>query len=308
MQPQGERKSDWVSKLAAVVRASGRGTARLKHVLAWLAVAAALYLVGLFAPEGYDWRLNLAAGNPPPWWVPWSRPILLVLNSAAILSLTITSMAARAYGYRRSVVGIALALVSLPTLWVLYLGDVSGIPVLGLLLLPWGVPLVLLKPQVAAFALLAKRKGFIAACVWVLISLLIWGFWPLRLLVVEGNEWKATYPQDIALFPRGLILALPLLWLSKRDENLLMAAGSLATPHLFPYHFIVLMPALSRMRLRWALAAWLVTWFPLLANWLGPNAWHLGNLASVMFWLGIRLGTEERIHPRLSPGSGQGME
>lgn len=231
-----------------------------------------------------------------------------MLNPAAIFALTISSMAARAYGYRRSAVGIALALVSLPTLWVLHLGEVSGITVLGLLLLPWGVPLVLLKPQVAAFALLAKRKWFIAGCVWVLISLLIWGFWPLRLLVVQGSEWKATYPQDITLFPWGLILALPLLWFSRRDEDLLMAAGSLATPHLFPYHFIVLMPALSRMRVRWALATWLVTWLPLLANWLGPKAWHLGNLASVMFWLGIRLGAEEGVLARSSTGNGQGKQ
>jgi hypothetical protein len=68
-----------------------------------------------------------------------------------------------------------------------------------------------------------------------------------------------------------------------------MAAGSLATPHLFPYHFIVLMPALARMNRRWMWATWLLTWSPLLANWLGPWAWHLGNLASLSFFAGIYL-------------------
>jgi len=267
---------------------------RVSKALPWIIIFCALYIIGLWIPEGYDWRLNLSAGNPPPWWVPWSRPILLVLNPALIFALTITSMAVRAHGRSRSIVPFVLAAVSLPTLWVLYLGDVGGLTVLGLLILPWGVPLVLLKPQVAAFALLAKRKWLIVASCWLVISFLIWGLWPLRLLIVQSAEWKATYPQDITLFPWGLILALPLLWLSRGDEDLLMAAGSLATPHLFPYHFIVLMPALSRMKLRWAVATWLVTWSPLLANWLGPAAWHLGNLASICFWLGIRFEAKRK--------------
>jgi hypothetical protein len=302
VQPQGEPEDNSSTKLAGLMSTVGRASGPARRLLPWITIGLALYIVGLFVPEGYDWRLNLGAGNPPPWWVPWSRPILLALNPASIFALTITSMAARAYGGRRSVIGIALAVVSLPTLWVLHLGEVSGLTVLGLLLLPWGVPLVLLKPQIAAFSLLANRKWFIAACVWLLVSFAIWGFWPLRLLVVQGSEWKATYPQDITLFPWGLLVAVPLLWLSRRDEDLLMAAGSLATPHLFPYHFIVLMPALSRMQLRWAVATWIVTWLPLLANWLGPTAWHFGNLASVFFWLGLRFGAEDRVRSPWSSG------
>ena len=66
-----------------------------------------------------------------------------------------------------------------------------------------------------------------------------------------------------------------------------MAAGSLATPHLFPYHFILLTPSLGRMKRPWMIATWLIAWTPLLANWLGPTAWHFGNLMSIFFWCGI---------------------
>lgn len=35
----------------------------------------------------------------------------------------------------------------------------------------WGVPLAAMKPQLAAFALLAKKKSMIAGVVWGLLSL-----------------------------------------------------------------------------------------------------------------------------------------
>ena len=100
-------------------------------------------------------------------------------------------------------------------------------------------------------------------------------------------EWKVEWAQDIALFPWGLLITIPLLWLSKGDEDMLMAAGSFGTPHLFPYHFILLMPALGRMNKKWMILSWLISWTPLLSNWLGPKAWHFGNLIGVFVWAGI---------------------
>ena len=172
-------------------------------------------------------------------------------------------------------------------MWVILMGNLDGLVLLGLLLLPWGAPLALMKPQVAAFALLAKKNTIIAGIIWGVISLLIWGLWPLNFLMVLNPSWKVEWVQDISIFPWGILLALPLLWLGRGDEDLLMAAGSLATPHLFPYHFILLMPSLARMKRPWLIATWLISWTPLLANWLGPLAWHFGNLMSIFFWCGI---------------------
>jgi hypothetical protein len=133
------------------------------------------------------------------------------------------------------------------------------------------------------------------AIAWLLISFLIWGFWPLTWLPLLTNQWSVEWPQDIALFPWGLLIALPLMWFSRGDEDLLMAAGSFATPHLFPYHFIVLMPALARMRIPMMLLTWFISWTPLLSNWLGPWAWHFGNLMSVCFWAGIYFNRKDPV-------------
>lgn len=94
------------------------------------------------------------------------------------------------------------------------------------------------------------------------------------------------HPQDISLFPWGVLIAAPLMWFSRGDEDLLMAAGSFATPHLFPCHFIVLMPSLARMSRPWMLGTWLLCWTPLLANWLGPGGVALweSDRAVVLAW------------------------
>jgi len=182
-----------------------------------------------------------------------------------------------------------LALLSLPTLWVIFMGNVDGLVLLGIMILPVGIPLVLMKPQIAAFSILANRKWLIIALIFGILTLILWGFWPERFLMVTTQEWKTEWIQDITLFPWGIIPGLILLWFSKGDEDLLMAAGSLMTPHLFPYHFIILMPALARMKWYWMLMTWAVSWTPLLANWMGPHAWHFGNLMSIFFWFGIYL-------------------
>ena len=158
-----------------------------------------------------------------------------------------------------------------------------------------------MKPQIASFALLAKKSSLIASIVWILFSFLIWGFWPLNWLTVFSQGWKAEWVQDITLFPWGLLIALPLLWFSRKDEDLLMAAGSFATPHLFPYHFILLMPALGRMKRLWMVPCWLLSWSPLLANWWGPNAWHMGNLFALCMWCGIYFSRKQNCQGRLEP-------
>lgn len=247
----------------------------------------ALYAVGTRLPPGFDWTI-LHTQGVPQFWMPWTGPLLAVLSLPALFALTVIGVGVRTRRSGPSLLALALALVSLPTLWVLFLGNLDGLVVLGLSLLPWGAPLVLLKPQVASFALLSNRRRIVAAAVWLALSLLLWGPWPLGWTELMEPGWRAEWVQDISLFPWGLLLALPLMWFSRGDEDLLMAAGSLGTPHLFPYHFIVLMPALARMKLPWMIATWLVSWTPLLANWIGPAGWHFGNLLSLLFWLGIQ--------------------
>ncbi|MFZ3080273.1 MAG: hypothetical protein WA109_11350 [Bellilinea sp.] len=235
-----------------------------------------------------------------PVWTPWTPVILKFLNWPLVVAITLFAIIYRAFRYNRSPWPIALAVLSLPTMWVLYLGNLDGLVLAGLLLLPWGVPLAAMKPQLAAFALLAKKSSIVAGVVWGLISLAIWGLWPLNFMNTLTPDWRVEWVQDISLFPWGIFIALPLLWLSRGDEDLLMAAGSFVTPHLFPYHFILLMPSLARMNPIWMVVTWFVSWTPLLANWVGPIGWRMGNVLAACIWLGIYFGKRMKLTKELA--------
>jgi hypothetical protein len=260
--------------------------ARSAAVLA--AAFGVLYWAGGFIPAGFDWVCCFSTGYLADFFMPWMLPIVRLFNPQSIFAVTILALVVRMWRYQAQSWRMVLALISLPTLWLLFLGNIDGLVMVGLLLLPvLGVPLVLIKPQVASFALLSNRRTLAATLVWVALSIVLWGPWPLSLLHVGNAQWRTDWPQDITLYPWGALLALPLLWLSRGDEDMLMAAGSLVTPHLFPYHFYILMPALGRMRARWAILSWAISFTPLLANYWKPTAWHFGNLLSLTLWVGL---------------------
>ncbi|GEM_PF-1156999 len=296
----GQDFQQWRSRMAGRGRGAGdllagrqtnERAAVLRYVRTTLTLVLAfviLYAAGGLIPVGFDWKCCFSTGNLGTFFVPWMNPIVRLFNPQSIFAVTILALVLRMWRYHARAWRIALALISLPTLWLLFLGNVDGLVMVGLLLLPvLGVPLVLVKPQVASFSLLANRRSIAATLVWIVISIVLWGPWPLNFLGVGDAAWREAWPQDITLYPWGALLALPLLWWSRGDEDMLMAAGSLLTPHLFPYHFYVLMPALGRMNVFWALLSWAVSFTPLLANYWGPGAWHFGNLLSLTLWLGL---------------------
>jgi hypothetical protein len=272
----------------------------LKRLGIFLLLFTVLYGLGSLIPEGFDWIHYYKAGRLHPIWTPWSS---YIINSIAplgfgfVFALTVMAIGIRSFRYSHSPFPVLLALLSLPTLWVLFMGNVDGLVLVGILIMPVGIPLVLMKPQIAAFSILAKRNWIIFAVFFGILTLILWGFWPERLFLVTTAEWKAEWVQDITLFPWGILPGLILLWFSRGDEDLLMAAGSLMTPHLFPYHFIILMPALARMKWYWMLITWAISFTPFLANWFGPQAWHFGNLMSLCFWFGIYLNRGRTIKP-----------
>jgi hypothetical protein len=254
-----------------------------------------LLFITSFIPLGFDWKAYFGPKVLPPFWMPWTWPILNFISPQALSSAAILGTALRIYQLRGSMWRLPLALLSLPMLWILFKSDVDGLALMGLVLLPYGAPLLLIKPQLGAFALLANRRNFLAGAIWGVISVLIWGFWFTRLQLVGSAQWHLDWPQDISLFPWGILIALPLMWLGRGDEDMLMAAGSFVTPHLFPYHFVLIMPAIVRMSLPWAILCWAMSFTPLLANWFGPLAWHFGNLFGLCLWLGLYLARRKKL-------------
>ena len=120
--------------------------------LGWASLFGFCYVVGLFLPQGFDWVIFFSKGAVSPVWTPWTPVILKFLNWPLVVAITLFAIIYRAFRYNRSPWPIALAVLSLPTMWVLYLGNLDGLVLAGLLLLPWGVPLAAMKPQLAAFA------------------------------------------------------------------------------------------------------------------------------------------------------------
>lgn len=246
-------------------------------------------LAGMWlSPEGlmgYDWRHYFSLGQRtygtsyyPPWIV-----LVAYLGWPVLVGLTLSGLALALYQRRSALIAAVSACLTLPVFWVLFLGQVDGIALFGLTGLPWLIPLATIKPQVSYLACLAHKRYLLALIVWLVISFVIWGLWPLDMLdIAEFSAWQQ--PHDIHLWPYSLPFVLAMLWLSRGDADMLMLAGTFAMPYLHPYHYLLVVPALARVGQRTAVLACVVSWLPLLANWYGDACWYLGHLFPLMLW------------------------
>lgn len=259
-------------------------------------------------PIAFDWLHVISIGRLAPFYPPWTQPFLSLLTWPLFLGLSMAGIALATL--KRSVhpVSAVAALIALPTAWTLFLGQMEGLIVLGLLGLPWLTPLALLKPQVSAFAFAARRSYLVGLAVWLLVSVVAWGFWPARTLSVNAFHAEGRYVQDIALGWGGIVLAVPLLWLSRGDLDMLMIAGSFVTPYLIPYNMLPFTPAVARLGPGPALIAAVLSWLPFSANWLGDGGWWLGWLFVAWLWgcLAVRrYGAFRRAAGRASHPAGE---
>ncbi len=233
---------------------------------------------------GFDWVNVFAQGRISSFHPPWDYYILLLFNWPLLIGLSLAATCLAALKRARHPISLAMTLFSLPVLWTLFLGQLEGLVVLGLLALPWLTPLALMKPQISFFAFGARRSYAIGLLVVLLISFVIWGFWPARMLAVNSYYAEGRYPQDISIGWWGALIALPLFWFSRGDMDMLMLAGSFMTPHLIPYNLLPVAPALARLRPGMAVLAWFCSWLPFASNWLGPLGWWLGWLYVGLLW------------------------
>jgi hypothetical protein len=210
--------------------------------------------------------------------------LLRLMTWPLLCGLGLAAVSLAAFKRARHPVSLVMTLLSLPVLWTLFLGQLEGLVVLGLLALPWLTPLALMKPQVSVFAFGARRSYLIGFFVVLLISLAIWGFWPAQMFAVNSFYAEGRYPQDISIGWWGALIALPLFWFSRGDMDMLMLAGAFMTPHLIPYNLMPVAPALARLRPGMAVLAWFCSWLPFSANWLGPWGWWLGWLYVALLW------------------------
>lgn len=238
---------------------------------------------------GFDWIHFFSQGSIPPFYPPWGKVIINYLSWPLLIGLTLASFGLAAI--RRSVhpVSLVASFFALPLMWTIFLGQLEGISLFGLLWMPWLVPFALIKPQVAIFAFLSRKKYLIVLVLFLLLSLLIWGLWLIKTLNVESYYGEGRYIQNIGLGWWGLPLALFMIWKSRGDMDMLMLSGCFFLPHLIPYNLLPLTPSIARLSPKKAVIAFLLSWTPFLANYIGPIGWWFGWLLIIWLWLSLAI-------------------
>ena len=265
-----------------------------QFLLAFVTLTGFFAIIGLFLRPGgfmgYDWYHYYSRGIREPFYPPW-MPYVRFLTWPGLVGASYAALTLALYQRRASPVTMGVAFLSLPSLWLLFLGQLDGIVLLGLMGLPWLVPLATLKLQISTFAFLARKEWIIALILWILLTMLIWGLWPLDMLQYD-EHWRTIYQAEeqasnIALWPWSLPIGVILLWLSRGDMDMLMLAGSFVTPHLIPYNYFVILPALARVNQLLSIALVAMSYLPLLSNWVGPWGWYSGHLFAFVLWIAL---------------------
>ena len=258
-------------------------------------------LVGKILPAngfiGFDWVNFFGIGNIPPFYPPWTKFVVGLINWQLLIGLTLAGFAYAVIRRGIHPLSIIITFFCLPLFWTLFLGQLEALVLFGFIGIPWLAPLILLKPQVSFFSFFEKKKWLLVLLVFLVFTVLIYGFWPEIMFNVESYYQEGRYPQNIGIGFYGLPLALVMLWLSRGDMDMLMLAGTFAVSHIIPYNMLPFIPAVARLKPKQALIAAILSWLPFSANWIGPIGWWLGWLLPAWIWahLALRRYPESKI-------------
>lgn len=263
-----------------------------------------------FAPlVGWDWYTVYFKHSEllfwyPPWTSLLTNPLTLALpwrvglalsNGLTVSALAIATLRESRMQSRWGYVGAVMAVFTPAVFVLLWAGQVDGWALLGYLLLPWGVPLLLIKPTIGAFVLLARKQWFLAGLAFAAATLLLWPEWPLRAVsihVVGNYPHVATMGWYKLGWPIAVVGLVLMLFTNRRDPLHLMAAGTFLMPYVFPYHLVLIFPVLGRLRSVSQLLLWLSIWVSALPFMFG-NAWALaGYVFPIAAWFALRAQTQ----------------
>lgn len=133
-----------------------------------LVFLSASWLAGRLVPadgfRAYDWLHFFQSSNIPVYYPPWTKWVVPALTWPTLIGLTFAGAGVASYERARHGLSLACALLTLPVLWTLFLGQIDGIVLLGVLGLPWLAPLALLKPHISLFAALQGAVTYLQHC------------------------------------------------------------------------------------------------------------------------------------------------
>jgi len=244
---------------------------------------------------GWDWYFFFNRHNPdfnilspasayPPYasfllypltWMNW-RTSLSILNSITLVTIAVATW--RNHG---GYVSVIFALLSPPVWFLLWLGHPDGLCLLGLI--TGVIPVALIKPQLTIFSMLSNKKLLAWTGVFMLVTLMIWPFWPMR-LGQAGFDHPAAFGWVNTGWPI-LIFGLILLCGAGKNPYRLMAAGLLTSPYLMPYNLAVLIPALGSVKGSRKLLLWSTAWLTLLGSGMTGPAKYLNLVFPITVYL-----------------------
>jgi hypothetical protein len=260
-------------------------------VLLFVVFAAIFSLFGTLIPGdgyfGYDWFHFFGIGQIPPYYPPWTLYIVRYLTYPFLIGITLAAISVATFQRSIHPVSAVAAFLSFPVLWTIFLGQIDGLSTFGLLGMPWLVPLVLMKPQIAIFGLGAKRSYLLAFFIFLILSILILGNWPGTMFSTDSFKPDSRDLPNISLGLWGIPLFLLTIWFSRGDMDMLMVCGAFVTPYIIFYNLLPLTPAVSRLKPGAAIIALILSFLTLSANWLGPNGWWLGWAFAPWIWINL---------------------
>jgi hypothetical protein len=202
-------------------------------------------------------------------WMEW-RKSLALLSAISLVSIGVGTWQ---HGGRTG--SVLLALLSAPTWYLLWIGHPDGLVLLGMIT---GIfPLALIKPQISIWYYLKDRTSIIWVAFFILITLIIWPFWFLN-FGTATFYYPAAFGWKAIGWPVALVGGVLLLGAGS-DPDRLMAAGTLISPYLMPYHLVLLVPIIGRVRTLPKIVLFFSTWLVVLG--VGLSGW--GKLVCFVF-------------------------
>ncbi len=251
---------------------------------------------------GWDWYFffnayhpedNVYSNNSP--FLPYTKYVIELLTwmnwrtSLALLGgLTFTAIALGTWRNGGRYGSILLALSTPLPLFLMWVGHPDGLALIGLL--TGFVPLALIKPQITFWAFLRNKATIFWLIVCVIATILIWPHW---LSIVFGNRWD--HPAAIGWRALGwplIIFGLILILGAGNDPWRLMTAGCFITPDLMPYHLVVLLPALGRVKGRMKVGVWFSAWLVVLGLGLAGNYRFFNLIFPLSIYLSLQTVSE----------------
>ncbi len=294
--------SEQIEKLRGFLRSLLPGSKDIKTSLTILGMVllgglALFPLMSRLPVLGWDWYYFFTAHHPTdniysvysPFF-PYTKYIIMLFtwmdwrHSLALLGgITFMAIAIGTWRNGGRYGSILLALLTPIPLFVLWVGHPDGLALVGLL--TGIIPLALIKPQITFWAFLRCRATAFWLIVCIGLTILIWPDWPSVAFGMRWNHSAATGWQAIGwpILLVGLVLILG----AGNDPWRLMTAGCFITPDLMPYHLIVLLPAIGRVKGWLKLVVWLAAWMVALGLGLGGTYRYFNILFPLSIYLSL---------------------